>query len=302
MAPAQFKLTGSGRFQPGANCVRSADASGSNLPGRWATPQLSGARICSSCICRTYVPDGKRSSPQRQIARATTCTASAPRIGHQAKAVQGDSRTAARQNMRSSSLSRPLCNLGQRRGRLVPNGITRAVELTPRRRSGMLRQAPRPQIRRVLDPSPPGLLRHSGHCSISRPAADPPQILEWIVPRFSTGGQPSTRYEPIGLETVPSGAISPSPATTRALRGLFSWTTLWLPRVAANPDAPPDPAQGRLGTNQPSPDLRGAIALARRHPVRLAVGKFLSRSLTSTWNSRRSVPRRLVDSHGSPLN
>ena len=116
----------------------------------------------------------------------------------------------------------------------------------------------------------------------------------WRSPRIKYGAGSSTRYEPIWVwRHNASGPISPSPATTPALLGLFSWTTL-----AAHALQKRRPMTQRKAAwyDKPSPTFVDAIALARRHLWLASEGFSLSVADPDIQELPVALYHRLVDS------
>ena len=189
------------------------------------------------------------------------------------------------------------------------HGATRIVELTSQTAVWYPSGKPPVPLRWVLVRDPPGEFTPQPWLGTD-PAADPTQILEWLVRRWQLEVTPyqvrgrlfqevrahlgvetqplATRLDRVGQWSDPAIA-----RTTPILMGLFSWTTL-----AAHLLRQQRPSAHRTAAwyAKPSPTFVDAIALVRRHLWLASEGSSLSAADPDIRKVPAALYHRLVDS------
>ena len=170
------------------------------------------------------------------------------------------------------------------------HGATRIVELTSQTAVWYRSGKPPVPLRWVLVRDPPGEFTPQAWLGTD-PAADPTQILEWLVRRWQlevTPYQVRGRLFPevrahLGVETQRQWSDPAIARTTPILMGLFSWTTL-----AAHLLRQQRPSAHRTAAwyAKPSPTFVDAIALVRRYLWLASEGFSLSTAAPDYGNSR----------------
>ena len=161
------------------------------------------------------------------------------------------------------------------------DGTTRTVELTSQTAVWYRSSKPPVLLRWVLVRDPQGFFDPQALLGTD-PSADPTQILEWFVLRWSALGGEVTFQEVrthLGVETQRQWSDLAIARTTPALLGLFSWTTL----VAhALQQRHPITQRTAAWYDKSSPTFVDAIALVRRHLWLASEGFSLSAVSTDT--------------------
>ena len=189
------------------------------------------------------------------------------------------------------------------------HGATRIVELTSQTAVWYRSGKPPVPLRWVLVRDPAGEFTPQAWLGTD-PAADPTQILEWLVLRWQLEVTPyqvrGRLFQEVrahlGMETQPLATrldrvgqwSDPAIArTTPILMGLFSWTTL-----AAHLLRQQRPSAHRTAAwyAKPSPTFVDAIALVRRHLWLASEGSSLSAADPGIRKVPAALYHRLVDS------
>ena len=175
------------------------------------------------------------------------------------------------------------------------DGTTRVVELTSQTAVWYRSGKPAVAIRWVLIRDPQGAFDPQA-LLCTDPAADPTQILQWFVLRWSACGGEVTFQEVrthLGVETQRQWSDLAISRTTPVLLGLFSWTAL-----AAHALQKQYPMTQRRAAwyDKPSPTFVDAIALARRHLWLASEGLTLSAGDPDVQELPATLYHRMADS------
>ena len=174
------------------------------------------------------------------------------------------------------------------------DGTTGTLELTSQTAVRYSSGKPPVLIRWVLVRDPEGIFDPRA-LLCTDPSADPTQILERFVLRWSAFGGEVTFQEAhthLGMETQRQWSDLAIAHTTPALLGLFSWTTLAAHALQQHP------ITQRIAAwyDQPSPTFVDAIALVRRHLWLASEDFSLSAGNSDAQEFPVALYHRMVDS------